>query len=104
MDEETSGFHYTSPQYNLKGDVCIRKEMYAMSRFQVARPCSWQHILEPFFPFCYDAQVKKLAVCFSVRYVDLLALAECFHGSSRVPNKKCGEVRRTCCISADLGK
>ena len=29
-----------SPQNNMKCDICIRKEMYAMSRFRLARPCS----------------------------------------------------------------
>ena len=32
--------HDTSFQSNMKCDICIRKEMYVMSRFQVARLCS----------------------------------------------------------------
>ena len=39
-DSEASGFHDTSLQSNMKCDVYIRKELYAMSCCQVARPPS----------------------------------------------------------------
>ena len=38
--KKTSGFHDTSLQSNMKWDVYIRNELYAMSCCQVARPCS----------------------------------------------------------------
>ena len=40
FSEGASGIHDTFLQNNLKGDVYFRKELYAMSCCQMARPCS----------------------------------------------------------------
>ena len=47
-DAEASGFHDTSLQSNMKCDVYVRKELYAMSCCHVARPPSSKHRLRIF--------------------------------------------------------